>query len=308
MTAQILSNIEVLPDQVSLNIINDGSLAHQNWYLKPILNNCYVFILNECIILVPVKQSLFGPNAFIPQGVQRLDPIYTNHQIKSENYILIEIAKLIPCGIISWSQNIASLPPGFKKQQRNNYILHLLPEYKQLRKYYSSGLKNSLNKNKHTIHLSFDVKLFVDFYLNNSNKIIPVAYKNSKLLTSIISNCIEKHCGFIKYVKDNNNNNNIIAMAFFSQYKNRIIYQYSCSTAEGRLNDAMHAILDHTILDNSGKDIYLDFEGSMIPGIAKFMQSFGAKIEYYYLYTWNIHWFCKIKQAFRNWLLKFKSN
>lgn len=294
------------PDQVSLKITKYGNLAHQAWYLKPLLKSCYLFEQDECIILVPVKLSFVGAIAFIPPGVQRLDPIYTNHQNKSESICLDKIAVQIPCGILAWSQNIDNLPTGFKKLQRNNYILHLLPEYKLLRQQFTSGLKNSLNKNKHTVHLSFDVNQFVEFYVNNSNKIIPGAYKNSKLITSIISNCIDKQCGFIKYVMDINQNP--IAMAFFSQYKNRIVYLYSCSTSEGRSIDAMHAILDHTIQVHSGKDLYLDFEGSMIPGIAKFMQSFGARKENYYIYTWNTHWYCKVKQGIRNWLSQLKRN
>lgn len=306
MSAQFLLNNELYPDQVSLKIINHGNLVHQAWYLNLLLKNCYLFEQDDFIVLVPVKPSIIGVHAFIPPGVQRIDPIYTNPQIKSENNFLEKIAAQIPCGILSWSQNINTLPIGFTKLQRNNYILHLLPEYKKLRQQYSSGLKNSLNKNKHTVHLSFDANQFAEFYLDNSNKIIPGTYKNSQLLTSIISTCIENNHGFIKYVIGIKQNP--IAMAFFTQYKNRIVYLYSCSTSEGRSVDAMHAILDHTIHAHSGKDLYLDFEGSMIPGIAKFMQSFGASLEHYYLYTWNTRWICKIMQVFRNWLSQLKRN
>lgn len=70
-----------------------------------------------------------------------MDPINTNHEINFENKLLEIIASKIPCGILSWSQNINLLPAGFYKVQRNNYILHLLPEYRQLRQNYTSGLK-----------------------------------------------------------------------------------------------------------------------------------------------------------------------
>lgn len=306
MSSQYLLNSELYPEQVSMKISKNGNLVHQAWYLKLLLKYCYLFEQNGSIVLVPVKQSIIGINAFLPPGVQRLDPINTNHEINIENKLLEIIASKIPCGILSWSQNINLLPAGFYKVQRNNYILHLLPEYRQLRQNYTSGLKNSLNKNKHSVHFSIDAFQFAEFYLKNSNKIIPKAYKNSQLLSSIISTCLDKQYGFIKYVMDINKNP--IAMAFFTQYNNRIVYLYSCSTSEGRSVDAMHAILDHTIHAYSGKDLYLDFEGSMVPGIAKFMQSFGATEEHYYLYSWNTHWNCKIKQVFRNWISQLRRN
>ncbi len=306
MSAQFLSNNELYPEQVSMKISNHGNLVHQAWYLKLLIKNCYLVEQNGCIVLVPVKRSFIGINAFLPPGVQRLDPIYTNHENNIENKLLEIIASKIPCGIISWSQNINLLPAGFTKVQRNNYILYLQPEYKHIRQNYSSGLKNSLNKNKHSVLFSIDAFQFAEFYLNNSNKTIPDAYKNAQLLSSLISTCIEKQHGFIKYVMDSKQNP--IAMAFFTHFNNRIVYLYSCSTSEGRSVDAMHAILDHTIHAYSGKDLYLDFEGSMIPGIAKFIQSFGAAIEHYYLYTWNTHWICKIKLVFRNWLGQFRRN
>ena len=43
----------------------------------------------------------------------------------------------------------------------------------------------------------------------------------------------------------------------------------------------MHKIVDTFIMENSGKDNILDFEGSMIPGIARFYESFGSEKKIY---------------------------
>jgi hypothetical protein len=44
----------------------------------------------------------------------------------------------------------------------------------------------------------------------------------------------------------------------------------------------MFLLIDTFIQNNSGKNLILDFEGSNIPGIARFYKGFGAMAETYY--------------------------
>jgi hypothetical protein len=44
----------------------------------------------------------------------------------------------------------------------------------------------------------------------------------------------------------------------------------------------MFAVVNKVIKENSGQNKVLDFEGSMIEGIARFFQGFGAVAENYY--------------------------
>ena len=306
MKHPLLSYNNSLPAEASFKLLKYGSLAHQPWYLKSLKTNCYLLEREEYMVLIPLKRNLFYEKAILPPGIQRLDPISLKTNNKLNSTLLEEIVKLIPCGYVSWSYNIDNLPSTIKKIQRNNYILHLLPDYNQLRKNYNSSLKNSLNKNKHTVHTGMSPLEFANFYNKFSNKRIPELYKNTKILSNIISACIENNAGEIKYVIGMQQQP--IALAFFSNFNGRIVYQYSCSTDEGRSVDAMHAILDHAIQSYCGQDISLDFEGSMIPGLAFFFQSFGAKLEYYFLYSWNINWICKLSTGLRTCLKSLRRN
>ena len=62
----------------------------------------------------------------------------------------------------------------------------------------------------------------------------------------------------------------------------RITYLLPVTTEQGRDLELSTYILDRLIRENQGRDLLLDLEGSMIPGVAQFYRSFGASQETYY--------------------------
>jgi hypothetical protein len=70
---------------------------------------------------------------------------------------------------------------------------------------------------------------------------------------------------------------------------NRITYLYSIVNKHGRDLQAMSLIINSIIQKHSESSFILDFEGSMLPGVAKFIRSFGAQKELYYHYKkWRL--------------------
>ena len=64
----------------------------------------------------------------------------------------------------------------------------------------------------------------------------------------------------------------------------RIYYLTPVSNKEGKEKRAMFAILDYVIGKYADTGLILDFEGSQIPGVARFFAGFGAKpITYFHL-------------------------
>ena len=55
----------------------------------------------------------------------------------------------------------------------------------------------------------------------------------------------------------------------------------------GRPLGAGHFLLDQLIREFSGQHVTLDFEGSIIPSIARFYAGFGAQAEQYPFIRWN---------------------
>ncbi len=73
-----------------------------------------------------------------------------------------------------------------------------------------------------------------------------------------------------------NNTNEVIAAFFYLKGKHHIIYLNAISSPEGKEKNAMSWLIDHTLQQFAGRGKIFDFEGSMIPGIARYYKGFGA--------------------------------
>ncbi len=85
-----------------------------------------------------------------------------------------------------------------------------------------------------------------------------------------------------KYSKSNLSNLPISA-AFFSNCLGRSIYLFSASNSSAKEIGANHFLIDNYIAKYKKDSLILDFEGSMIPTLARFYASFGAEKKYYFL-------------------------
>jgi hypothetical protein len=68
----------------------------------------------------------------------------------------------------------------------------------------------------------------------------------------------------------------LCAAVIWAFAKTRHIYLNAVSNEAGKEKRAMFLLVDHYIHKSAGRNILLDFEGSMIPGIARFFEGFGA--------------------------------
>jgi hypothetical protein len=61
----------------------------------------------------------------------------------------------------------------------------------------------------------------------------------------------------------------------------------SATGPEGRDKGANHFLIDRLINEFAASDLYLDFEGSDLPGVAHFYQNFGGIDQPYFYYYYN---------------------
>jgi hypothetical protein len=78
-----------------------------------------------------------------------------------------------------------------------------------------------------------------------------------------------------------NANGQFLAGAFWLHWRGRHYFIFSGMSSEGRDKKAMFHMVDTYIRDHAGTGGILDFEGSDIPGIARFYKGFGAVRESY---------------------------
>nr|WP_262908018.1 GNAT family N-acetyltransferase [Hymenobacter sp. 15J16-1T3B] len=88
----------------------------------------------------------------------------------------------------------------------------------------------------------------------------------------------------------------LLAGALFIRYRNRLVYLFAGATPAGKKAAAPLLLLDEAIRRHAGTPgLVLDFEGGMIPSIARFFANFGARPVPYYSLTqttrpWYLTW------------------
>ena len=168
---------------------------------------------------------------------------------------------------------------------RKNYLLALNMNYAGLFEAYSTNTRRNLTKaNKNDLHVVAGISL--KDYMEFKSENLPV-----KLSSKVLNNlkrliAFGQYKGVGKIYGVYTPGNELCAAVYFCRYKERMIYMNAVSNALGKETGAMFVLIDSFIQENAGKNLVLDFEGSMIPGVARFYKGFGAFPEtYFHLYA-----------------------
>ncbi|MDX2002453.1 MAG: hypothetical protein SFW35_08470 [Chitinophagales bacterium] len=217
-------------------------------------------------------------------------------------------------GIVEMERALAAIPKKFRlvdiycnytnavveRNQlaaRTNLVLPLNKSYSELRSAFTENLKRNIKKATKAglIFLETgDYKSAVDFFkLHVSNRIENLPDK-AFIKLAILCNALQERKKLRSY-RVVSPKGTVLASAIFIEHHNRLINILPSSNEEGRANGAMAFLLDSIIKNNADSDTILDFEGSMIPGVAQFYQSFGALNQPY--------WHLKINRL--PWPLKY---
>ncbi|WP_346862257.1 hypothetical protein [uncultured Draconibacterium sp.] len=169
---------------------------------------------------------------------------------------------------------------------RKNYLLSLTDNYEEISSTYSKNTKRNIAKaNKSQLHLIEGIRL--ESYLDLKLKNLPEKHgkKEFAKLKNIISYGLYKGFGQIYGVYSPENE--LCAAVYFCHWKNRVIYFNAVASEQGKELGGMYFLLNKFIEKNAGKNLILDLEGSMIPGVARFYSGFGAKPETYFQLKFN---------------------
>jgi hypothetical protein len=164
---------------------------------------------------------------------------------------------------------------------RKNYLLLLNTSYDAIISSYSKNTHRNIAKaSNNRLNYVEGITLEEFFSLKQKNLVVKIPRKTIQKLKSIIAYSQFKGFGEIAGVYSPGNV--LCAAVFFLRWKDRIIYMNAVSSAEGKELRAMFFLIDRFLESCSDKNLTLDFEGSMIPGVARFFEGFGATPETYY--------------------------
>jgi hypothetical protein len=184
---------------------------------------------------------------------------------------------------------------GIKFFSRKNYILPLNMNYAGLFSAYSTNTKRNLKKaEKNNLNFVPGIRLEDYLELKSKNIQMNLSEKEWQKLKSIIAFGLYK--GIAKIYGVYTSENELCAAVYFCRYESRITYMNAVSDVKGKEWGAMPFLIDNFIRQNAGKNLILDFEGSMVAGIARFFKGFGAYPETYFQLKYNrlplpLRWF-----------------
>ncbi len=166
----------------------------------------------------------------------------------------------------------------FKIMKRVNYELKLNKDIDSIRLEYSTNTKRNIRKalqNRITIR-NINIEDYISLRQESDRKNFNT--EHYQWLNNLFSGIIDKGSG--ELIGAFCNDKPCAAVLWVSS-KSRLIYLNAVSNKVGKENRAMFLMVDEQIGKNAGTNLVIDFEGSMIPGVARFFEGFGAKPEKY---------------------------
>ncbi len=260
----------------------------QSWYLDKVCDRWDALVWGDYQYVMPLtfRKKMGVTYLYQPLFCQQLGvfPTPTKEVLRD---FLNEATELFPFAEINL--NAMNLP--VRKAvglfvPRKNFLLPLGQPYSEIVKNYSSHTKRKLKKassNKLSLIKGISTGEYLTFKRQNQKS--RALERNVLRLRNILAFAMTKSMGQVYGVYSPQNE--LCAAAFFLRFKNRVTYLNAATSYEGRELNAMYFLIDQFIFENAGSEFMIDFEGSVIPGVARLYEGFGATPEVYHHLKWN---------------------
>lgn len=257
-----------------------------SWYLDIVSPDWCALVEDDYISVMPITgNKKYGINYLYPPYFAQQLGVFSTVKLskqKVENFLNAIPAqyKFIEANLNT--QNTFNLP-GYKIKENTNIELTLDSSYESLHKKFSEDTKRNIKKAaKHNIQLQKNIspaEIISIFRKNIGKKINNLKTNNYKTLLSLINTCIQK--GYAQtwgaYSEDK-----LCAGVVWLIKGNRSIFLFSATNDQAKKTGAMFFLIDQFMQEHAGQKMILDFEGSNLPGLARFYKGFGSE-EYVYL-------------------------
>lgn len=275
-------NLDVRKYDICIEAAANSQIYAFSWYLNSVADDWDVIVLGDYEVVMPIpflklKRHLFVKKIYQPDFCQQLG-VFSKKKITSAIFQLF-FDRLLALKPKSYNFNSYDTKNFLNKSvgvsDRVNYELNISDSYENLLANYSTNLKRNINRaKKATFSISGDVSVkdFVSLKKGNTTyKTGAKQYLNKeKLLNEISKRGFGKVYGVFHDEK-------LVAGSFIIHYKNRFISLTSATDEIGKKQGAISYLFDQIIREHSETKNIFDFEGSMIPGVARFFKSFGAE-------------------------------
>lgn len=253
----------------------------QSWYLDAVYPDWHGIVVGNYDYVMPICPAKKWGFAYLLQPVySQQHGIFPPPTPELRNAILLHILKKYK--YIDINLNAMNLMPTELQahtEWKPNHLLNLHDAYASIQGRYSSHCKRHLRKARKQLEVVNDLTVEDFMKLKAAQSGRAFTPKHRDALLRIISKSKHQGNGIVYGAYDQHNE--LCAAAFVLATPKRLVYLNGVSTPQGHTSGAMYTLIDQLIADHAQLPLLLDFEGSAVPGIARFFEGFGAQPERY---------------------------
>ena len=262
--------------------------AH-SWYLDACAGTWGALVAPDYEYVMPVAfGKKFGIKyTYQPRFCQQLG-VYSEKLVDDEvlGMFLLEVKNRFRFGDYAFNEgNRLVKERGREITENTNYTLKLGSLYGELKQDYSDNCRrNQQRAIRSGLEFSDDISVWELVQMKRQHDHRKQLDAHYHSLTGMFSSM--KEAGHVK-VCGVKLKGQLCAGAIFAYCKKRVHYLLSVSDTAGKENSGMFMVIDRIIQSLAEKEMYLDFEGSNIPTVARFFKGFGADPQVYQRISFN---------------------
>lgn len=262
----------------------NGLIYADTHFLDTLADNWSGIIVGDYAAVMPLPwRKKWGIRyLYVPPFIQQLGLMGTFHQQHAENVTKL-LQQHFMYGDLHFNYSNAVVTSCFSEvKKRRNRITHLLPTYAELSQFFSGDARRNLQEaDRHSLHYQEGreeeaIQLFLG-QMKYKGAPSGIDMKRFSRLCQVLSSAQQMIC---RSVVDNNHQL-LAAMVGFTDGK-RIYNLLNLTTPEGRKKSANYFLFDQLLREWAGHPLWLDWEGSELPGVQSFYLHWGGEWEYYY--------------------------
>jgi hypothetical protein len=236
------------------------------------------------VLPLPVKRRLWRRAVVQPPFTQQLGLLTT---AASRHLFLLDYLPLLRGRYIRLylqlhtEQELASAPPGFQLTERLTYHLPLGPSYAMLQASYAADYRRRLRiagqlPASLTVARVASLEATLQLFRLHSGAAAGLHDRHYQQLRALYIG-LQGHGQALVLEARAPETGELLAGALFVLFRTRLVYLFAGASPAGKKAAAPLLLLDYVIQQHAGTPgLVLDFEGGMIPSIARFFANFGA--------------------------------
>lgn len=237
------------------------------------------------VLPLPVKRRPWGREVYQPAFTQQLGLLIT---ARSRHRQVAEYLALLPGRFarlytqLNAENELSEAPAGFAITSRQTYLLDLAADYATLLKSYAADYRRRLRVNQQLpqpllVTESASARELIElFQQHKGGEVAGLKERHYRQLTRLTTALQARQQALVLEVC-HPETGELLAGALFVVTARRLVYLFAAASPAGKQAGAPLLLPDHVIRRYAGTPgLILDFEGGMIPSIARFFANFGA--------------------------------